>query len=49
MSNQSDPANAHDPAMPVVRPVGTWVVAGFLTAAVVTIWLLVAVIFQMRS
>jgi len=32
-----------------VRPVGTWVVAGFLLFATVVIWGLVSVIFQARS
>lgn len=32
-----------------VRPVGTWVVAGFLLFAIVTMWTLVAVVFQVRS
>ncbi len=34
---------------PKVRPVGTWVVAGFLTLASLVTWALVAVIFQARS
>jgi hypothetical protein len=32
-----------------VRPVGTWVVAGFLLFATLLIWGLVSVIFQARS
>ena len=32
-----------------IRPAGTWVVAGFLVFATVTIWLLVSVIFNARS
>jgi len=32
-----------------VRPVGTWVVAGFLAVAVVVTWVLVAMIFHARS
>jgi hypothetical protein len=32
-----------------VRPVGTWVVAGFLLFATLVIWGLVSVIFQARS
>jgi hypothetical protein len=32
-----------------VRPVGTWVVAGFLLLATLVIWGLVSVIFQARS
>lgn len=32
-----------------VRPVGAWVVAGFLLFATVTMWTLVAVIFHARS
>lgn len=34
---------------PAVRPVGTWVVAGFLLAATLVMWVLVAVIFHARS
>lgn len=33
----------------VVRPVGTWVVAGFLVFAILTMWVLVSVIFVARS
>ncbi len=32
-----------------VRPVGTWVVAGFLTVTVVAIWIFVALVFASRS
>jgi hypothetical protein len=32
-----------------IRPVGTWVVAGFLVLATLAMWTLVAVIFQARS
>ncbi len=32
-----------------VRPVGTWVVAGFLLATTLVMWTLVAVIFHARS
>jgi hypothetical protein len=32
-----------------VRPVGTWVVTGFLTLVTLVVWVLVAVIFQLRS
>ena len=32
-----------------VRPVGTWVVAGFLTLTVIAIWTLVAILFATRS
>ncbi len=32
-----------------VRPVGTWVIAGFLLFATLVIWGLVSVIFQARS
>lgn len=32
-----------------VRPVGTWVVAGFLVVATLVIWVLVAAIFYVRS
>jgi hypothetical protein len=32
-----------------VRPVGTWLVAGFLAFAVIVIWVLVAIIFHARS
>ena len=41
----SDP---HTPELEV-RPVGTWVVAGFLLAASLIMWTLVAVIFHARS
>ena len=33
----------------VVRPVGAWVVAGFLVFAILTMWVLVSVIFVARS
>ena len=32
-----------------VRPVGTWVVAGFLLLTVIAIWILVALLFAARS
>lgn len=32
-----------------VRPVGTWVVAGFLVGTMVIMWIVVAVIFHARS
>lgn len=32
-----------------VRPVGTWVVAGFLLFAILTMWTLVSIVFQVRS
>jgi hypothetical protein len=32
-----------------VRPVGAWVVAGFLLFATLTMWTLVSVIFHARS
>lgn len=32
-----------------VRPVGAWVVGGFLVFAVLTMWILVSVIFMHRS
>jgi hypothetical protein len=32
-----------------VRPIGAWVVGGFLLFATVVMWTLVAVIFQVRS
>jgi hypothetical protein len=40
---------APPPADRPVRPTGTWVVAGFLLFATVSIWLLVSFIFQARS
>lgn len=33
----------------VVRPVGTWVIAGFLTLASLVTWGLVAALFHARS
>lgn len=38
-----------DETAPTVRPTGAWVVAGFLLFAILTMWTLVAVIFQARS
>ena len=38
-----------DPAGKPVRPVGAWVVAGFLAVAIVVTWVLVAMIFHARS
>ncbi len=35
--------------LPPPRPIGAWVVGGFLLAAVLTIWTLTAVIFHVRS
>ena len=32
-----------------VRPVGAWVVGGFLLSACMIMWVLVAIIFQARS
>ena len=32
-----------------VRPIGAWVVGGFLLLAVLATWILVAVIFQARA
>jgi hypothetical protein len=32
-----------------VRPVGAWVVAGFLLFATLTMWTLVSVVFHARS
>ncbi len=46
----STPPDKTEEAPPeTVRPVGTWVVAGFLTTATLVIWVLVALIFQARS
>jgi hypothetical protein len=40
----------HGPSTPpAIRPVGAWVVSGFLVIAVVVIWVLVAAIFHARS
>ncbi|HVY16175.1 MAG TPA: hypothetical protein VHB27_13200 [Rhodopila sp.] len=44
----NDPA-PHDAAAKPIRPVGAWVIAGFLTVAIVVTWVLVAVIFHARS
>ena len=41
-----DPAS---PAEPSVRPIGAWVVAGFVVFASITMWALVAVVFYVRS
>ena len=41
----SDPQAAE----PAVRPVGTWVVAGFLLAASLIMWILVAVTAGLRE
>lgn len=39
-----------DPALRYpMRPVGTWVVAGFLMICVLVIWILVAIVFAGRS
>ncbi|MDR3523422.1 MAG: hypothetical protein P4L66_04905 [Acetobacteraceae bacterium] len=35
--------------LPPTQPIGAWVVGGFLLFAVLTIWTLAAVIFQVRS
>ncbi len=46
------PDSAPDSALgeePRVRPVGTWVVAGFLLSVSLLMWGLVAVIFHARS
>ena len=46
----ADKTSAHDPAdHPLVRPVGTWIVAGFLVFSIVVIWTLVAIVFSSRS
>ena len=46
----SDSEGIPDPASSYpVRPVGTWVVAGFLMICVLVIWTLVAVVFAGRS
>ena len=34
---------------PEVRPVGTWVVAGFLLVVTLVMWSVVAIIFHARS
>lgn len=39
-----DPADLYP-----VRPVGTWIVAGFLVFSIVVIWALVAIVFSSRS
>lgn len=50
--------SAHEPIAPDVvdpaphygvRPIGTWVLAGFLTLTVIAIWTLVALLFATRS
>jgi len=35
--------------LPPPRPIGGWVVGGFLLVAVLTIWTLAAVVFHVRS
>ena len=39
----------NEPAGHIVRPLGTWAVAGFLAVAIVVTWVLVAIIFHARS
>lgn len=41
--------NSDADAATAVRPVGTWIVAGFLLTAILLIWVLVAVVFHVRS
>ena len=40
-----------DPALPIapVRPIGAWIVGGFLLLASLAMWGLAAAIFQARS
>ena len=53
LNNTGTPKPQGDAAGPEgqqpVRPVGTWVIAGFLLFATLVIWGLVSVIFQARS
>ena len=53
MSGRETPPRAAPPAAIVhgepVRPVGTWVVAGFLVASIVIVWCLAALVFHTRS
>ena len=46
---QADGGRADTLAEQPVRPVGAWVVAGFLLFATLTMWTLVAVVFHVRS
>ncbi len=46
---QTDGGRAGVLAEQPVRPVGAWVVAGFLLFATLTMWTLVAVVFHARS
>jgi len=45
----NDPTVSKHSDEPPVRPVGAWVVAGFLTFTVVAVWILVALVFYVRS
>ncbi|WP_171034193.1 hypothetical protein [Lichenicoccus roseus] len=40
---------AAEAPLEIVRPVGTWVIGGFLLIVVVTIWFLVSVLFMHRA
>ena len=42
-------APADEAPLEIVRPVGTWVIGGFLLVVVVTIWFLVSVLFMHRA
>jgi len=46
-NNDADPAGAA--AERPVRPIGAWVVAGFLTLATLTMWTVVSLIFYAYS
>jgi hypothetical protein len=46
MSERNDAGTRNDEA---VKPVGTWVVGGFLIATVLAAWLLVSLVFLSRS
>lgn len=48
MESQDNQRDSHA-NLPVVRPVGTWVVGGFLIFVSLAIWILVAVLFTIRT
>ncbi len=48
-TKQARPVNADPADHYPIRPVGTWVVAGFLVLSIVVIWTLVALVFAGRS
>lgn len=48
MTNQND-ADGHLGGEEIIRPIGAWVVGGFLLFVSLAIWFLVAVIFMHRA